>query len=146
MPGYETILTIPVDARSKSQTQVTGEKTYDNIAVPRDCTRKRTTRNACITISNKSLEDEDDWQLTIEMGMMSDEILGFATAIPPTALVTDTAGVKTPSANVKLVPKRACRMVSAERIWKKQAQGTQISNGHLSLGANLYAFGDVEVL
>lgn len=29
-------------------------------------------------------------------------ILGFAIAIPPTALVTETAGVNTPSAIVKL--------------------------------------------
>ena len=33
---------------------------------------------------------------------------GVATAIPDTALVTDTAGVKTPSARVRLVPKRLC--------------------------------------
>ena len=32
----------------------------------------------------------------------------FATAMPPTALVTETAGVKIPSAIVRLVPKRAC--------------------------------------
>ena len=38
---------------------------------------------------------------------MSEETLGFATAIPATALVTDTAGVKMPSAMVKLVPNKA---------------------------------------
>ena len=31
---------------------------------------------------------------------------GFATAIPPTALVTDTAGVRIPSDNVNEVPRR----------------------------------------
>ena len=42
----------------------------------------------------------------MEMGTMSELIDDFATAIPPTALVTETAGVKMPSAIVKLVPKR----------------------------------------
>lgn len=44
--------------------------------------------------------------LTIDMGATSLATFGLATAIPPTALVTDTAGVNTPSASVKLVPKR----------------------------------------
>ena len=44
----------------------------------------------------------------MDIGVMSDETLGFATAIPATALVTETAGVKTPSASVKLVPNNAC--------------------------------------
>lgn len=38
----------------------------------------------------------------MEMGIMSFATLFFATAIPPTALVTETAGVNTPSAIVKL--------------------------------------------
>lgn len=41
---------------------------------------------------------------TIEMPTTSCETEGLATAIPATALVTDTAGVKTPSAKVKAVP------------------------------------------
>jgi hypothetical protein len=44
------------------------------------------------------------------MGMMSLVTLGLATAIPATALVTDTAGVNIPSAIVKLVPKRHCEI------------------------------------
>ena len=43
----------------------------------------------------------------MDMGMTSLETLGFATAIPATALVTDTAGVNMPSARVRLVPKNA---------------------------------------
>lgn len=41
-----------------------------------------------------------------EIGTMSPMTLGFAIAIPPTALVTDTAGVKIPSAMAKLVPNK----------------------------------------
>ena len=44
--------------------------------------------------------------LTIEIGVTSLATDGLATAIPDTALVTETAGVKTPSASVRLVPKR----------------------------------------
>jgi hypothetical protein len=40
------------------------------------------------------------------IGVMSALIEALATAIPPTAEVTLTAGVKTPSAKVKLVPRR----------------------------------------
>lgn len=47
------------------------------------------------------------WRHTIEMGTTSAPTLGFATAIPATALVTDTAGVKIPSARVRLVPNKA---------------------------------------
>ena len=43
---------------------------------------------------------------TMDMGVTSLPTDGFATAIPETALVTETAGVKTPSTRVKLVPKR----------------------------------------
>jgi hypothetical protein len=42
----------------------------------------------------------------MDMGMISDDTDALATAIPPTADVTDTAGVRIPSAIVKLVPKR----------------------------------------
>ena len=41
------MLTIPVTARRMSQTKVIGEKTYERAEVPRDCTRNKTTRNAC---------------------------------------------------------------------------------------------------
>jgi len=41
-----------------------------------------------------------------EMGMILSDTDGALTAIPPTALVIDTAGVKTPSAMVRLDPKR----------------------------------------
>ena len=39
---------------------------------------------------------------TIDIGIISLVTNGLATAIPPTALVTETAGVKTPSAIVNL--------------------------------------------
>lgn len=55
-------------------------------------------------------------KLTVEIGTMSLEMLGFATAIPATALVTETAGVSMPSASVRLVLKRA---YSTKRIGKK---------------------------
>jgi hypothetical protein len=51
------------------------------------------------------------------MGMTSLVTLGLATAIPATALVTDTAGVNIPSAIVKLVPKRhyeICKSVNSQ--------------------------------
>lgn len=41
------------------------------------------------------------------MGVMEFRMLGLATAIPPTAEVTETAGVKTPSAMVRPVPNNA---------------------------------------
>ena len=44
----------------------------------------------------------------MEIGMTSLATEAFATAIPETALVTDTAGVKMPSAKVKAVPKIHC--------------------------------------
>ena len=40
---------------------------------------------------------------TIEIAVMSCAADGLATAMPPTALVTEIAGVKTPSAMVRLV-------------------------------------------
>ena len=43
----------------------------------------------------------------MDIGVTSDDTLGFATAIPATALVTETAEVKIPSARVRLVPNRA---------------------------------------
>ena len=42
----------------------------------------------------------------MEMGTIELITLGLAIAIPPTALVTDTAGVRIPSAMDKDVPKR----------------------------------------
>jgi hypothetical protein len=42
---------------------------------------------------------------------------GFATAMPPTALVTETAGVKTPSAIVNPVPRR---------LWYTSSEAVQI--------------------
>ncbi len=43
----------------------------------------------------------------MEIGVTSAETDGFATAMPATALVTETAGVNMPSAIVKLVPNKA---------------------------------------
>ena len=43
-----------------------------------------------------------DWIPTIEIAVISCEADGLATAMPPTALVTEIAGVKTPSAMVRL--------------------------------------------
>lgn len=42
----------------------------------------------------------------MDMGVTSLPTEGLATAIPETALVTDTAGVKTPSASVSDVPNK----------------------------------------
>lgn len=42
------------------------------------------------------------WIPTIEIAVISFEADGLATAMPPTALVTEIAGVKTPSAMVRL--------------------------------------------
>lgn len=47
-----------------------------------------------------------------EMGIVSLDTEGFATAIPWTAEVTDTAGVNMPSAIVRLVPNRHCFVVN----------------------------------
>lgn len=72
---------------------------------------------------------------TIEIGTTSLETLAFATAIPATALVTDTAGVKIPSASVRLVPKRAYNALIAEsasclrRRGKQHEVRTQIRSG-----------------
>jgi hypothetical protein len=43
---------------------------------------------------------------TIEIGTTLEETLLFATAMPPTAEVTDTAGVNTPSAKQRAVPNK----------------------------------------
>lgn len=69
-------------------------------------------------------------RLTIEIGVTSLVTEGFATAIPPTALVTDTAGVKTPSANVRLVPKRLCDMPLDQRRVFQEVDITRTSSGH----------------
>lgn len=56
-------------------------------------------------------QGEGPWKtarLTMEMGAISLMTLSFATAIPPTADVTETAGVKTPSAIVHAVPRSVC--------------------------------------
>lgn len=63
--------------------------------VPNGCARNSTTRKACSrgemssTCSGRS-------KRTIEMGITCDEIDDFAIAIPPTAEVTETAGVNIP--------------------------------------------------
>lgn len=67
--------------------------------------RKRATKNA-YDGTQRQLSLYEAVRLTIEIGVMSPATDGFATAIPPTALVTDTAGVKTPSAIVRLVPNK----------------------------------------
>ena len=45
--------------------------------------------------------------VTIDIDAVLPETSGFAIAIPATALVTEVAGVRMPSARVRLVPKRA---------------------------------------
>jgi len=77
----------------------------------------------------------DRWR-TIEIETTSCETDGLATAIqiierpretdivtnspmPPTALVTETAAVRTPSAMVRLVPRRACQISNAIHPPKK---------------------------
>lgn len=83
-----------------------GANRYASSDVPLNWMRKRATRKAC----KVGVSDEEDaleiHRLTIEIGVTSFATEGLATAMPPTALVTDTAGVKTPSASVRLVPKR----------------------------------------
>jgi len=82
------MLTIPVTPNRDNQTKVIGANTKASLAVPRNCIRKRATKKA-IDIGTTSLPTE-----------------GLAMAIPETALVTETAGVKIPSDNVKLVPSK----------------------------------------
>ena len=68
--------------------------------MPKRCTRKMGTRKAWRRLEIHA----GSWarKLTIEIPVISFVTDSFATAIPPTALVTDTAGVKTPSAIVSL--------------------------------------------
>lgn len=60
----------------------------------------------CLDKSQNQLIQVSDIQLTIEIPVMSFATEGLAIAIPPTALVTDTAGVRMPSAMVRPVPRR----------------------------------------
>lgn len=57
-------------------------------------------------ISDQDRRARSKGLLTMEMGTMSLDTSGFAMAMPPTALVTETAGVRTPSAMAREVPKR----------------------------------------
>ena len=66
------------------------------------------------------------------MGVTSLESLGLATAIPPTALVTDTAGVKIPSASVRLVPKRLYGYGIGQNANDELRPRTITSSGHHS--------------
>jgi hypothetical protein len=68
--------------------RATGANRKANFAVPNLWPRKSTTKMA------------------IDIGIVSLVTDGLATAIPPTAEVTDTAGVNMPSAIVRLVPNR----------------------------------------
>jgi hypothetical protein len=52
--------------------------------------------------------------------------------MPPTALVTETAAVRTPSAIVKLVPKRACVDYLKIAITLQKKGITQINMGQRS--------------
>lgn len=58
--------------------------------------------------------------------------LGLATAIPATALVTETAGVNIPSAIVKLVPKRHWKIYQLSRQLQARGGLTQMNKGHLN--------------
>lgn len=60
---------------------------------------------SCQTLA---LATNEHARLTMDIGTMSPDTDGFATAMPPTALVMETAGVKTPSAIVKAVPNNDC--------------------------------------
>lgn len=70
------------------------------LAVPNCCTENNTSSNTYEEVSHVR------WDLkherTMDMGIISLLTDGFAMAIPPTALVTETAGVNIPSAIVKL--------------------------------------------
>lgn len=52
--------------------------------------------------------------------------------MPPTALVTDTAAVRMPSAIVKLVPKSAFITLGTISTLGERTKSTHISRGHVS--------------
>jgi hypothetical protein len=67
---------------------------------------------------------------------------GLATAIPPTALVTETAGVKIPSAMVKPVPNKHWYTSNEVRRGEKKLQIIKLTHtrrGHLNLSDSLAA-------
>jgi hypothetical protein len=80
---------------------VPGANTAAIRAVPNGCAKKSTTRKA------------------IEMGMTCEPTSGLAAAIPLTADVTDTAGVKTPSAKVRAVPSKHWKAIALLERQKK---------------------------
>ena len=84
----------------EESSKVLGAKVKAKRAVPNCCTEKRANKKTCRVV-NVSLISRLNLP-TIEIGIVSFETDGFATAMPPTALVTETAGVKTPSAIVRL--------------------------------------------
>jgi hypothetical protein len=56
----------------------------------------------------------------MDMGVTSFATLGLEIPMPDTALTTDTAGVKIPSAIVKLVPKRHFKVHQSEENRKQK--------------------------
>ena len=133
-PGKLMMFITPLAARIKSHINVTikwsklfflpdwfmlrnfiipGANNRDRREVPRRWTIKRAIRKAYKSSFIREIEVwVSVWRgkgnyLTIDIDAVLPETCGFANAIPETALVTQVAGVRIPSAIVKLVPKRA---------------------------------------
>ena len=91
------------DVASRDLRKVPGAKAKAKRCVPNCCTKKRTNKKTCWKGGEGStLIHKVGWILTIEIAVISLIADGFATAMPPTALVTEIAGVKIPSAIVRL--------------------------------------------
>lgn len=82
-------LYMPVTKSTINQMNVTGENIPETFAVPKRWIRKRAAIKA------------------MDIGPMFGVKEGTERAIPPTAEVTETAGVNMPSANVRAVPNKA---------------------------------------
>ena len=68
---------------------------YASFPVPKGCKRNRTTRNAYDRLFSARLQDDVDSR-TMAIGVICSVMELSTTAIPPTADVTETAGVNTP--------------------------------------------------
>lgn len=130
MPGYEIMLTMPVDASRRSHMNVT---VIDIKRMSYECKVDRYTWCKDIREERRSSRLKQEYEYkksliivscilarlilphTMEIGVTSLDTDCLATAIPETALVTDTAGVKTPSARVRHVPNRLCSGSGKER-------------------------------
>ena len=107
MPGKTVILYIPVPAKSRNHRHDTLGKTF-----LKKIKTRRVNRNILGANANANLVVPNCWmknnarRKTMEIGIIWFNTEGLATAIPATALVTETAGVRMPSAIVSEVAKR----------------------------------------